>query len=242
MVERRFITYPELVDRKRKIIRLPEEEAHHASRVLRLKEGDEVTVIDGLHIYFGRIADSRLRSFTVVFDSEVKVERTYPEIVLCQAYAKGKKADFIVEKATEAGADKIIFFRSEHAVSYYDETKLKRLSKVAWQASKQSKRPYPPEVEGKDGFYLPEIGEDELGLVLDPEGSPVELKELACGERLIRKLYIFVGPEGGFSKREKEKFKEKGFLLVRLNLPVLRTETAALASVVLASFLFKKGF
>lgn len=240
MADRRFFTTPDLIDREKQLIRLPDEEAHHASTVLRLKKGDEVSVLDGEFLYFGYVINDRKKSFLIKFVKKIEARRELPEIVLFQAFIKGKKADFVVEKATEAGADGIVFFPSEHSVSFYDSKKVERLKKVALQASKQSKRAYPPSVEALSFPSFPELAEREVGIVFDPEGRANALEELLKIEKPER-VCLFVGPEGGFSQKEKKAFEEKGFLVLKLNLPVLKAETAALAAVVLAALVFRNG-
>lgn len=240
MAERRFFTRPDLVDRKNRLIRLPDDEAHHASRVLRLKKGDEVSVLDGTSVFFGYVVNDEKKNFLIRLVKEERPKKRTPEIVLYQAFVKGKKADFVVEKATEAGADGIVFFPSENSVSSYDSRKVERLKKVAIQASKQSKREYPPYIEALKAPDFPELLKGEAGIVFDPEGKTNAIEELMKIEK-PEKIFLFVGPEGGFSRNEKKKFKEKGFLLLRLDLPVLRAETAALAAVVIAALVFRNA-
>jgi 16S rRNA (uracil1498-N3)-methyltransferase len=238
VVERRFYTYPELVSDEYLI--LPEEEAYHAIKVLRLRPDDLITVIDGENVYTGRIEKISKKNLRVKIEAKKKALHQRPEIVLYQAFAKGKKADFIVEKATEAGVDEVIFFPSEYSVSIYDDEKIKRLNKIALQASKQSKRDFAPRVRRLERFELPKLKRNELGYLFDPEGDVFTAKGPASTVTLSR-IYLFVGPEGGFSKSEKEASAKMGFNVVRLNFPVLRTETAALAAVLLAGFLFRNG-
>lgn len=236
MAERRFVTHPELVKGDR--LFLPEEEVHHAVRVLRLKPDDAVTVIDGSYVYEGKIESVSKKEVSVKIETRRKAVRKKPEIFLYQAFVKGKKAEFIVEKATEAGVDEIIFFPADHSVAVFDERKINRLSKIALQASKQSGREYAPVVRHLKRFEFPVLGEGEAGFLLDPEGKTLMPLE-ASSERELRRLYVFVGPEGGFSVQEKEAALNKGFSIIRLNYPVLRTETAALAAVLITSFLYR---
>lgn len=238
MSERWFYTRKELVDETRGILALPEDEAYHAVKVLRLKEGEQVTVIDGQKVYSGEIVKAKKDEVIVQIINEEVVLKKEPELILCQAFPKGKKADFIVEKTTELGVDKIIFFPSEYSVAKFESAKIDRFSKLALQASKQSKRPYPPEIEMKNSLFLPEVSKEEIVFVFDLEGEVVSFKSL---ENLKpKKIYLFVGPEGGFSSKERESFLQKGYRLIKLNLPVLRAETAALASIFFATLFFRK--
>jgi len=239
VVKRRFVTYPELVKGDR--LFLPEEEAHHAIRVLRLKPGDAVSVIDGIRVYEGKIESISKKEVSVKIETRREAVRKRPEIILYQAFVKGKKAEFIVEKTTEAGVDEIVFFSADHSVAVFDERKISRLSKIALQASKQSGREYAPVVRRLERFEFPVLDRGEIGFFLDPKGETLTPAGVDSG-RELKRVYVFVGPEGGFSAQEKEAALKMGISVIRLNYPVLRTETAALAAVLITSFLYRSAY
>lgn len=238
MPERRFFTFPELVDKENGYLRLPDDEIHHALNVLRLKQGSKIVVIDGSTVYQGRIESASKKDFLVVIEKSRPVLRKEPRIVLWQAFVKGRKASFVVEKATEAGVDEIVFFPAERSVAKYGRTKLEKLKKIAIQASKQSKRDYIPSIRFEETFDNHFFDNDRIGIALDICGEELSIKKL-MQEKPVKEVNVFVGPEGGFTEDEIKLFANNGVRSFRLNLPVLRTETAALAAVILASVIFR---
>ncbi len=238
MSERRFFTRTELVNVDEGILLLPEDESHHASKVLRLKPGDPVTVIDGKNVFEGRIETPDRKQTSIRIISLREAQKLRPRIVLYQAFVKGKKSEFIVEKTTEAGVNEIIFFPTEYAVSRYDESKADRLQKIAVQAAKQSGREDIPLVRISSDFTIPAIDKDTSAIALHPNAEIPFSAEMLNNN--AKKVYLFIGPEGGFSERELTQVKSAGVQVFKLNTPVLRTETAAFAAVLLASFVFRR--
>lgn len=237
MSERRFYTEPALVDPGQSVLFLPEEETHHAVRVLRLQEGDEISVIDGNYVYQGVIASVKDRRASVSIVSKKPATTPKPSITLVQAVPKGKKADFIVEKAVEMGVDSVIFVKSERSVSPVSAGKLERWRKIALAAAKQSKRDTIANIEVADGFEIVPVDDDTTGFVLHPEAdqsldglSPAQINRTG-------RIILYVGPEGGFSGSEIEALKNHRYLPVRFKTPVLRTETAPIVALSVIMFL-----
>lgn len=237
MTERRFFTFPENVDLKKGFLKLPEDESHHAVKVLRLKAGDKIEVIDGERVYLAQIKQANKKEVIAnILNINVPKEK-YPKVVLCQGFVKGKKADFIVEKATELGADEIIFFPTEYSVAVFDEKKKEKLLRITREASKQSKRASIPEVKVLNSFFAPQIKTGELGILFDPNASR-DIREGIEKPLNVKKIYIFVGPEGGFSPAEVQTLEEKSIKSYKINVPILRTETASLVALTIAAVLF----
>jgi 16S rRNA (uracil1498-N3)-methyltransferase len=237
MAERRFFTFPENVDLKKGFLTLPEDEAHHAVKVLRLKAGDRIEVIDGKRVYIAEVKSADKKKVTAsILGYEVSDEK-YPKLVLCQGFVKGKKADFIVEKATELGADEIVFFPTEHSVGVFDEKKQERLLKIAREASKQSRRVNIPDVKVLRSFFVPQMKSGEIGILFDPRAER-NIKDGMEKPSEVETVYIFVGPEGGFSSDEVRMLEESSITAYRIDVPVLRTETASIVALAVVSVLF----
>lgn len=237
VAERRFYTEPSLVDLNNSILFLPEEETHHAVRVLRLVEGDEVSVIDGNYIYRGLIASTAGRKASVTIIDKRPAARSTPAVTLVQSVPKGKKADFIVEKSVELGVDRILFVKSERSVGEVSQKKLERWQKIAVAAAKQSKRDTVAKVQISDGLEIIEIGSRDAGFVLHPEAEQTLEAALPAEMKQADNLIIYIGPEGGFSKTEIDTLQTYHYLPVRLKTPVLRTETAPIAALSVLMFL-----
>lgn len=216
-------------------VALSKTESHHASRVLRLKKGEIVIVVDGLgNGYRGDI--SRIARDGLV---EIRVHshaRNFgePGVVLSLAagLSAGYKFDTVVEKGTELGVKRFIPLITEKSKVKIDDpkrarTKINRYEKVALAAMKQCRRAYRPEISSPVKFsdYLREIDTDSLTLLFHPS-SQSGLFEDTEFDRGLKRVNVIVGSESGFTPDEIDLATAKGVKLVSLGSRILRTETA----------------
>ncbi len=218
--------------------RLPESEAAHCLRVLRMKEGDSVVCVDGRgHRYFCRISDCTSRQVNLVIESVEDQPRVWDaDITVAVAPTKHlDRIEWLVEKLVEIGVDRIIPLRCDR--SERKELKSERIEKIAVSAMKQSLKAALPEI-------YPMTRLNELLAMYDP-GSGVQRFIAYCDPSIPRKFFtaeykpskpmlILIGPEGDFSPSEIEKVLSAGFIPVSLGEARLRTETAALYAVMAA--------
>lgn len=216
-------------------------------KVLRMKLGERLVLCDGNgtdHICkLKRIGDGV---------AEAEVLETLPcpaePTVRCSVLAglpKGERADFIVQKCTEAGAAEIIFFLCERCVARPDakgmDKKIQRFQRIAEEAAKQAGRGLIPQVSAVPDFAgaLNIAVKAELGLFMYETGERVPLKERleAAGE--IKTAAIITGPEGGFEPFEAELAGAAGLSLCSMGPRILRCETAPLAA--LTALMFHTG-
>ena len=200
---------------------LDDEDTHHLERVLRLRPGQAVTVSDG---------DGRWRSCVWRAGGELEatgpvVARPRPDPVITVAFAltKGERPEWVVQKLTEVGVDRIRPFRAERSVVRWDEAKaaaqVARLRRVARQAAMQSRRVHLAEVADVTDFPAVAAGAASRAGLAAPGGGPPGLDRPT----------LLVGPEGGWSDGE----LACGLPLVGLGSTVLRAETAAVSAGVL---------
>lgn len=198
---------------------LDEEDVHHFQRVLRLRDGERVTVSDGA----GRWRLCRVARDSLEPDGAVCVApRPSPAITVAFAVTKGDRPEWTVQKLTEVGVDRVVPVMADHGVVRWDERRtarnLERLRAVARSAAMQSRRAWLPQVD--DVVTSAQMAGDVSGLVLaHPGGAPVSLDRPA----------IAVGPEGGWSAAE----LERASATVDLGANTLRADTAAIAAAVL---------
>jgi 16S rRNA (uracil1498-N3)-methyltransferase len=154
------------------------------------------------------------------------------EIILLQALPEKERMELIIQKATELGVSAIVPFKSERSISLEErETKQKkahRWQEIAIKAVQQSRRARVPSVEGYRSFEeaLEVCKDDGLKILLwEKEGE--SLKKI-LKPYLPRRIYVMVGPEGGFTGEEVKLAKRHGFIPVKLGQRILRTETAAI--------------
>ena len=222
------------------------DEGKYLSRVLRLVEGDRLTICtDGGLEYECSIKELRGKSVIVSIDSLCKVDRESPlDITLCQALPKGKKMDLILQKGTELGVRRFVPFISSRSVSRPEggPGKSSRWSKIVLEAARQCGRNFIPKVEMPIPFdellsSLSEIKDDGVLKLVPWEGEEAKgIKSLAGKD--VHDIFLLIGPEGGFSEEEVARAGEVGFKPVTLGRRLLRTETAGLATVSILQYLW----
>ena len=171
----------------------------------------------------------------LVFDTFPSPSESSVEIILLQALPEKERMELIIQKATELGVSAIRVFESARSISLKEreskQRKAHRWQDIAIKAVQQSRRAKVPQVN-----YSPSIEEvldacsgDGLKILLwEKEGE--NLKKLLKQSHLER-VYVMVGPEGGFTPEEVMLAKGHGFVPVKLGQRILRTETAAITLV-----------
>lgn len=210
---------------------LPEEEAAHAVRVLRLKEGDTLFATDGKgNMYTTKIVSATNKQCVVSVESKTEGEKVCNANVHI-AVAPTKNMDrneWFAEKATEIGINKISYLNcrfSERKV-----IKTERIEKIVVSAMKQSLKAYKPVVEEMidfDKFIAQDFGNVRKFIAHCHNTEKAELKDVVTkGQDTL----VMIGAEGDFSEEEVAKAVSMGFEPVSLGRARLRTETAALVA------------
>lgn len=207
------------------------DEARHLAQVLRIKQGETVTVFDGQ----GRRAPAVVRGVsrdrvTLEIGEAVRQRQPRPAITLAQAIPKGKNMDLIVQKAVELGVGRIQPLVTRHTIVHPGEGKAEKWRRTALEACKQC---------GQD--LLPDIAEPlpfDRWLADGPDARLRIIASLAPGSRPFRDVLrdhpqtdaatLLIGPEGDFNPDETTAALNAGFLPVSLGPVVLRVETASL--------------
>lgn len=216
-------------------------DVNHIRRVLRMKEGDELTVCDGEgRDYFCRISSmSEDVVICDIIDSWTSYVELPVKLHLFQGLPKADKMELIIQKAVELGAAEIIPVAMARSIVKLDEKKAgKKVSRwqgIAESGAKQSGRAIVPEVKQPVSYKQALSYASSLDAVIVPyekaegiEQSRALIDELASDEN-IRSIGIFIGPEGGFDEKEIELALEAGAKPITLGRRILRTETAGLA-------------
>jgi len=218
---------------------LSEEESKHASRVLRLSEGDEIILTDGRGKWMpSQIIDAHpKRCLVKVLETITNYQEIPYQLVMAVAPTKNiGRFEWFLEKATEIGITKIIPMLSEH--SERKDIKLPRLNKVITSAMKQSLKAWHPILTNLSSFKkIIEIDFKGKKLIAWCQAKPEDRIDLYIA---IKEPVLFlIGPEGGFSSEEIYQAKEKGFVPVSISQSRLRTETAALVACHSVAFINK---
>ena len=220
-------------------------EARHMTKVIRLRRGDRFLLMGGKgESFLAEIRSIDPREVRVDIQKEVAAPASSPiEITLCQALLRSGPMDYMIQKTSELGVDRILPFVSSRTVSKMVVGKLeKRVGHwqgVAVSAAKQCGRPVPARVSPPAS--LPDLlaglsGEECLKLLLWEEEEAAGLKGVLKGSSGIARVIGMVGPEGGFSVEEIRMSREAGFVPVSVGNRVLRAETAALTLVALVQY------
>jgi len=214
-------------------LELPERAAHHVA-VLRLRDGDALTLFNGEGGEFAaqltRVSRDTAHARIV---SASAIERESPLAVrLALCVSGGERMDVALQKATELGVTSIAPVASERSVVRLSaeraERRLAHWRNVVIAACEQCGRNRVPEVAAIAELeaFLAGAADDGLHLLLAPDAA-TDLKTLGPA----RAVTLLIGPEGGLSPEERRRAESRGFAPVRFGPRVLRTETAPLAAI-----------
>lgn len=229
-------------------LELPEEEAGHCLRVLRLGVGEEIMLTDGKGCFYRAVISAATQKRCVVKVVEKTEQEPFWKGHLHLALAPTKNMDrmeWLAEKATEIGFDELSFL--DCRFSERKVVKTERIEKILVSAMKQSHKAFKPQLNGMEDFMRfvsrPFAGQKFIAHCYDEAdvsgaekreedkamdgGKPFLLDELEAD----RDALVMVGPEGDFSVEEVRLALANGFRSVSLGRSRLRTETAALVAV-----------
>lgn len=219
---------------------LPPDEAAHAVRVLRLKEGAEITLTDGEGTFYEArvtLASPKQCGFELL---ESRTDRKLWRGAINLAVAPTKNLDrteWLVEKATEIGVDCISLLDCKNSERH--TVKTERLEKIAVAAMKQSHKAFKPVIAPLQSFedYMRSLPDGQLFIAHCFEPDAQEGIHLSARNFLGDLLAsdgsstVLIGPEGDFAAEEVDRALRLGFRPVSLGESRLRTETAALVAV-----------
>jgi 16S rRNA (uracil1498-N3)-methyltransferase len=235
---------------RQKNLRLPfavieGEEHHHLSKVLRIKPGKRIWLIDEQgRSFLAEVREVGKQKTRLAVVEQAEKEEMKIELTLAQGLIKSKKMDFLVQKATELGMRSfipVIARRSVVRIQEKEQRKRARWQKIAAEAAKQSRRSLVPEVYSPQPFscFIENRNESRKLLLCETKGR--YLRDIFAegpgrpGDGGTPSVLILVGPEGGWTEEEEGLALERGFEAVSLGKQVLRAETAALAALAVIS-------
>lgn len=221
-------------------------DAKHIRTVLRLKPGDKIGLFDGqgfeyrariVTVSAGRVEVLVLQRFPATAESPV-------QIIIAQAFLKAKKMDRLVRQLTELGINKWIPFFAKRSVPRPSKknlsARMERWKKIVKEALKQCKRGCVPQIGETATFeeVLNQSQSCDIKIAFwENESEPVNAP-LSGSELQIEKIFVLLGPEGGFTAEEIEQARTRGFVTATLGPRILRAETASVAACVLLQYLY----
>lgn len=221
------------------------ENAAHA-KVLRLKNGDDVTICDGEGTdYICTVSDVANGQISLVVHS-ADPSQSEPKVAcsVYMAFAKADKFEHVIQKATELGAAELVCFPSVRCVSRPDKKslvkKLDRWQKIAASAAEQSRRGRIPQVIALPSYSsaLKRAAEADLAVCFYENEEQLTFRA-AIEAAPFRTASILTGPEGGFESEEVRQAAEAGLKICTLGSRILRCETAPLCA--LSALMYATG-
>ena len=226
-------------------ITLTEEQIHYLVRVLRLKTTDQWIAFNGKgeeRTY--QLAEDMLHAHAM---SALQIGRLAHPIALCYALPKGDKLERVVRQVTELGVCQVHLWQADHCVQQWkverSQKKMQRLNKIIQEAARQSHRAdllhlYEPQ---KLDVLLSSFASIPYKIFLHTQAqhsmqdlvqwmskvSTHTSSDIEASTHSNIQAIILVGPEGGISTQENQKLKQEGWFDLYLDVPILRTETAA---------------
>lgn len=216
-------------------VELDAKQANYLGNVLRLGAGAELLLFDGFSgEWLARIADAGRKRMTLTVERKTRDPESIPDVWLAFAPVKRAQTDWLVEKATELGAARLVPVITQRTIA--ERVRLDRLESIAIEAAEQCGRTRVPQIV--EPLPLRRLVEE-----LDPArhfyfadeggGDPV------AGVFREGPALILVGPEGGFTEDERAFVRGSGASAISLGPRILRAETAALAA--LAAYMAVAG-
>lgn len=212
---------------------LDPEEARHAFKALRLEHDSPLELVDGRgHLSRGRVLEVSRKRVVVRVESTVWVEPVMPVITVATAVPKGSRAEDLIDMLVQTGAGRWVPLETDRAVVHPDERRRERWERRALAGLKQSRR-----------LHGLEIGEvqrsddlagwtDALRLLADTRQDAEE-----TATKVSDSIAVAIGPEGGWSARERELLLDAGWLPWSMGAHVMRVETAAAAASAMLGYL-----
>ncbi len=213
-------------------------DVNHMKNVLRMKPGEEISVLSGADGKEYRCGICSLSEDEVIcevrFVREEGVELP-SKIYLFQGLPKADKMEWIIQKAVELGVYEIIPVAVKRAVVKLDagkaKNKVSRWQGIAEAAAKQSKRGMIPKVQNvmsfKEAIAYSRMAKTRLIPYELAEGMD-KTREIISGLKPGEDIAVFIGPEGGFAEEEIEDAVREGIIPITLGKRILRTETAGM--------------
>lgn len=230
-------------------MRLLGAEHHYLTRVLRLRVGAGVVLLDGQgRVGAARVARVEAEQVELGWESAATQTAAGPKVVLLGGLLKGDKQDFVIQKATELGVHELVAVACQRSVPQLEkeraEKRQQRWQRIAQGAAQQCRRPDVPQLRGPlplaaalaaaAAAALP-----VLSLLLYEGPAPplhAAVAAACAGAGPLGTVHLLIGPEGGFTAAEVAAATAAGFIPASLGPRILRAETAVVAALAVMQY------
>ena len=213
-------------------ITLNKDQSHYLSSVMRIKAGQKVLFFNGNEgEFYGMINSIDKKKTTIKILSKKREIADLPKITLAFCPPKGNKLDFLIQKSTEIGVREFIPIISDHTINR--KINIDRLKKIIIESAEQSNQIQLPNLQNSLSFnnFVKNFSTSTI-LFADINSLNSSLEKII--EKKQSNYILLIGPEGDFSSKEREVIlQNKNFKSFSLGSTILRSETAAIAGLVL---------
>jgi 16S rRNA (uracil1498-N3)-methyltransferase len=229
MARRRF--FVEAIERG--FAQITDQDAHHLTRVLRVEPGQKFEISDNARLYLAEVETARKDLVRFRILETMDMPEPIVHVSLFASLIRFERFEWLIEKATEVGATDVTPVQTERSEKGLEQAALKRLPRwrrIARESSEQSRRARLPNIESP--VDLAEALRNGQGhrYALEEAGAPPILSVLPDARQPGERVALLVGPEGGWTDRERAAVAAAGWTAVSLGQNILRTETAAIAA------------
>src|SRR5580704_8991697 len=213
-------------------------DAHHLTRVLRVEPGQQFEISDNQTVYLAEVESAR--KDLVSFSVREKVASAEPRVLttVLSSLIRFERFEWMLEKATELGVARVVPVQAERSERGLEQAAAKRISRwnrIAREASEQSRRARLPEIGTPVDLAGALHIEAAYRYVLEETEAPAIFTEFPARREPGDSVALLVGPEGGWTDREREQIGGANWRPVSLGSQILRAETAAIAALAIVN-------
>lgn len=229
---RKFFILDQQLNVNRKYL-LSKDDSHHYEKVLRGNKNENIIICDGKNQnYDGKVLVKINEQLQVLLVSKILIDNEpSTKIHLYPALIKTEKFDYLLQKCSEVGVFEITPVFAERSLIKLDskkiEKKISRWNRIVVEACKQCQRSYIP-IVNKPISFEKAITQSQEGIIAYVNEEKLYIKQAIT--KFDESINLFIGPEGGFSKREINLASENNITIAHLGSLILRAETAAVVA------------
>jgi len=213
------------------------EQAHHLTRVLRVEPGQKFEISDNQAVYLAEVETARKDYVLFAVLEQLKVPTPVVRTILLASLIKFDRFELMIEKTTELGVERLIPVeaeRTEKGLAQAAHKRLDRWHRIGQEASEQSRRARLPDIGLPVDLAEAIKAEADYHYLLD-EAADAPLLSVLPSTRQGDRVALLLGPEGGWTDREREAITRAGWVPVSLGEQILRAETTAIAAIAIVN-------
>jgi len=220
------------------------EQAQHLTRVLRVEPGEQFEISDNRQVYLAEVETVQKNCVSLKTVGLIAAPTPVVHATLLASLIKFDRFEWMIEKATEVGVDQIVPVvaeRSEKGLEQAAAKRLERWRRVVHEASEQARRARLPEFGAPVPLARALQTEGSFRYALEEAEAQPMFSALPGGRNPADRVRLLVGPEGGWTDRERAAISGAGWTAVSLGANILRAETAAIAGLAIIQAAWAAG-